>query len=124
MKLKFILAVIALAAVPLAAQAQNPSAKKATQADAQKVVAVISADKAKAKTYCDMATLGDQIEQAEQKKDSKKSEELAKQMDEMSQKLGPEYIALMDSLQNMDPESKAGKDIAATLDALDKLCAK
>lgn len=124
MTLKFIAAVIAILALPLTAQAQNPPAKKVTKADAQKIVAIISGDKAKAQTYCDMAKLGDQIEQADQKKDSKKAEELGKKMDDMSAKLGPEYIALMDGLQNMNPDSKDGKDIAATLEALDKLCAK
>lgn len=123
MKLKFVVAVIAIAAVPLSAQAQKPGAK-VTNADAQKVVKIISADKAKAQTYCDMAKLGDQIEQADQKKDSKKVEELSKKMDEMTQKLGPEYAALMEELQDMDANSKAGQDIGATLEDLDKLCAK
>lgn len=122
-KLKFVVAVIAIAAVPLSAQAQKPGAK-VTNADAQKVVKIISADKAKAQTYCDMAKLGDQIEQADQKKDSKKVEELSKKMDEMTQKLGPEYAALMEELQDMDANSKAGQDIGATLEDLDKLCAK
>jgi hypothetical protein len=124
MKLKLIVAVIAIAVVPFCAQAQNPPAKKVTKADAQKVVAIISADKAKTKTYCDMSKIGDQIEQADQKKDTKKVDELSKQMDAMSQKLGPEYIALTDGLQGMDANSKEGKDIGAALDALDKLCGK
>ena len=82
MKLKFIVAVIAIAAVPFCAQAQKPAAKKVTKADAQKVVKIISADKAKTQTYCDMAKLGDQIEQADQKKDTKKVDELSKKMDD------------------------------------------
>ena len=45
-------------------------------------------------------------------------------MDETTQKLGPEYVALMDGLQGMDPESKEGKDIGAVLDGLDALCTK
>jgi hypothetical protein len=35
-----------------------------------------------------MANLGDQIEQADQKKDTKKVEELSKKMDEMTQMPG------------------------------------
>jgi hypothetical protein len=123
MKLKFIVAVLAIAAVPAGALAQGAPAK-ATKADAQKVVKTISGDKAKTQAYCDIAKLGDQIGDADAKKDTKKVDELSKQMDDMSTKLGPEYIALMDGLQDVDPNSKEGKDIAAILDGLDKLCAK
>lgn len=123
MKLKLFVAIAAIAALTVGAQAQ-PKPKKVTKADAQKVVALISADKAKTQIYCDMAKLGEQIDQADQKKDSKKVEELGTKMDEMTQKLGPEYVALMDGLQGMDPESKEGKDISAVLDGLDALCKK
>jgi hypothetical protein len=123
MKLKFIVAVLAIAAIPTCALAQG-APPKATKADAQKVVNMISSDKAKTKTYCDIAKLGDQIGEADAKKDTKKVDELSKQMDDMGAKLGPEYIALMDSLQDVDPASKDGKEIGAVLDGLDKLCAK
>jgi hypothetical protein len=123
MKLKSIVAAFVIAAVPAYALAQKPAAK-ATNADAQKVVKLISGDKAKVQTYCDMNKLGEQIDQAEQKKDSKKVDELSKKMDDMSQKLGPEYIALVDGMQGIDPNSKQGKDIGTTLEALDKLCEK
>jgi hypothetical protein len=123
MKLKFIVAVLVIAAVPACALAQG-APPKATKADAQKVVKMISSDKAKTQTYCDIAKLGDQIGEADQKKDTKKVDELSKQMDDMSTKLGPDYLALMDGLQDVDPNSKDGKDIGAILDGLDKLCAK
>jgi hypothetical protein len=45
-------------------------------------------------------------------------------MDELAAKLGPEYIALIGELQDMDPDSKDGREIASILEALDKLCAK
>jgi hypothetical protein len=45
-------------------------------------------------------------------------------MDDMSAKLGPEYAALMDGMQDMDANSKVSKDIGATLEGLDVLCAK
>jgi starvation-inducible outer membrane lipoprotein len=113
-----------IAAVPLCALAQPKAASKVTNADAQKVVKMISADKAKTQIYCDMAKLGEQVEQADQKKDTKKVEALSKQMDDMSAKLGPEYVALMEGVQDMDANSKVGKDIGTTLEALDALCAK
>ena len=37
-------------------------------------------------------------------------------------KLGPEYTALIDGLQDTDPESEVGQEISSTLDALDNLC--
>jgi hypothetical protein len=123
MKLKFIVAMLVIAAMPVCALAQG-TPPKATKADAQKVVKMISGDKAKIQTYCDIAKLGDQIGEADAKKDTKKVDELSKQMDDMSTKLGPDYLALMDGLQDVDPNSKDGKDIGAVLDGLDKLCAK
>jgi ABC-type transporter Mla subunit MlaD len=125
--LKSILAIFVIAALPLCAQAQpakKGSAPKATNADAQKVVKIISGDKTKTQAYCDAGKLGEQIEQAEQKKDTKKADELSKQMDALTQKLGPEYVALMEGVEELDENSKEGKAIGATLEALDKLCAK
>ena len=125
MNLKFIVAAIAILALPVCAQAQaQKPAAKVTNADAQKVVKMISADKAKTQIYCDMAKLGEQIDAADQKKDTKTVEALSKKMDEMSAKLGPEYVAHMDGVQTLDQNSKAGKDLGDTLEGLDKLCAK
>jgi hypothetical protein len=124
MNLKLIVAILVIAAVPMSAQAQKPSAANVTKADAQKVVKMISGDKAKTQTYCDMAKLGEEIEQANEKKDTKKADELSQKMDELGTKLGPEYVALMDGLQEIDPESQDGQEIGSTLEALDKLCAK
>jgi hypothetical protein len=123
MKSKSIVVISMIAAVPLLAHAQKPSAK-VTKADAQKVLKIISGEKAKTQTYCDMGKLGEQIEQAEDKKDSKKADELSRQMDELGKKLGPEYIALMNGLQDIDPETEEGQEISSILESLDKLCAK
>ena len=68
--------------------------------------------------------IGEQMDQAEQRKDGKKTEELAKKLDEMSQKLGPEYAALAEALQDVDPNSTDGHEIRSTLVTLDKLCPK
>ena len=123
MNLKLIAAILVIAAVPVCAQAQKPSAANVTKADAQKVVKMISGDKAKTQTYCDMAKLGEQIEQANEKKDTKKADELSQKMDELGTKLGPEYVALMDGLKEIDAESQDGQEIGSTFEALDKLCA-
>lgn len=125
MKLKMIAATFLFAAVPLCAQAQNPpNAPKPTKAAAQHVVQTISADKAKTQKYCEIAALGEQIDQAAQKKDEKKVDELSQKADDMSAQLGPEFVALMNGLQDLDPNSKDGKEIESVLDGLDSLCAK
>ena len=123
MKLKFIIVVIAIA-MPLSAQAQKTGAAKVTKADVQKGRQDHQRGQGQDADYYDMANLGDQIEQADQKKDTKKVEELSKKMDEMTQMLRPEYVTLMDGLQDMDANSKDGKYIGATLEGLDKLCGK
>ena len=121
MNLKLIVAILVIAAVPVFAHAQPPSTAKVTKADAQKVIKIIRGDKAKTRIYCDMAKIGAQILQANEQ-DPKQSDELSQKLLELGKKLGPEYAALMDGLQGMDPESEEGQEIEATLDALDKLC--
>jgi hypothetical protein len=123
MNLKFIFATVALAAVSVLTQVQRLRAAN-VKVDAQEVVKIISADKAKTQAYCAIAKLGEQMDQAEQRKDSAKTEELAKKLDEMSQKLGPEYEALVEALQDVDPNSTDGQDIESTLATLNKLCPK
>lgn len=130
MNLKLIIAILVIVAMPAYAQPKKPSAppKKPSATnvttDAQKVVKIISGDKARTQTYCDIGKLGDQIEDAEQKKDMNKIDELNKKMDELATKLGPEYAALMSRLQDIDPNSKEALEIGSGLEALDKLCAK
>ncbi len=94
MNLKLIVAILAIAVVSVCAQAQQPSGAK-LKADAQNVVKIIiSADKAKTQTYCQIDELSDQVTQAAQKKDNKKVEELSRKMEELEGRLGPEYDAL------------------------------
>ena len=124
MKLKSIVTLLAIAALPVCAQAQPKAGAKPTKADAQKVVQIVSADKAKAKSYCDIVALGEQMDAAAQKKDEKKLDELSQKVDELSAKVGPEYVALMNGLENVDPNSKEGEEFGTILEGLDKLCAK
>jgi hypothetical protein len=60
MSRKFIVAILLVAAVPVYAHAQNP---KVSKGDAQKVVTIISGDKAKTQAYCDIRKLSEQIEE-------------------------------------------------------------
>ena len=140
MKLKLIITALVVAAMPMCAQAQSPNPPKPSKpakaapavpaapvskvAAAQRVVKTISGDKIKTGTYCDIGKLSEQIEEAEQKNDMKKIDELNKKMDDLATKLGPEYVALMGQLEDVDPSSKEGQDISSALGGLDKLCAK
>jgi hypothetical protein len=63
MNLKLTVAILAIAIVPVCAQAQQPSGAK-LKADAQNVVKIISGDKAKTQTYCQIDELSDQVTQA------------------------------------------------------------
>ena len=105
-----------------------PAAPMTKAAAAQTLVKTISADKTKTQTYCDIAKLGglveEAIEEAEEKKDIEKIVELDQKMGELTTKLGPEYVALMAGLQDIDANSKDAEDIVLALAGLDKLCAK
>jgi hypothetical protein len=118
--LRLIVTILVIAAAPCV-QAQT-SAPSVTKADAQQVLKIISGDKAKTRVYCQMAKLGEQMEQANETGDSKKFDALFQRMYELGKKLGPEYAALIDGLQDIDPESEIGREISSTLDALDNLC--
>ncbi len=74
--------------------------------------------------YCDIGKLSAEVEEADQKKDTKRVDELSQKIDELEEQLGPEYTALADALQDVDPESEEGQEIGSTLQSLDKLCAK
>ena len=129
MKLMLVAAISAFLAIPALAQAQQggapPSnAPKPTKADVQKVVQIITSDKAKTQVYCDLDKLYDQMQTADQNNDSKTVEALGKQADAMTNKLGPEYSKMMDGLDQVDPNSNEGKELVAILSGLDKLCGK
>jgi hypothetical protein len=103
---------------PLHAQgAERDTAK--LKADAQKVVRIISGDKAKTQTYCQIAELGEQIDQ---EKDGNKAEALSLKINELEKQLGPEYLAFVGSTQDLDPNSKDGRDIISMFDELDESC--
>ena len=122
MHLRLIVTILVIAAAPVCAQAQKSTPAKVTKADAQKVLKIISGDKAKTQIYCQMAKLGRQMEQANETGDSKKFDALLQRVYDLGKKLGPEYAALVDGLQDIDPQSEVGQEISSTLDALDNLC--
>jgi hypothetical protein len=114
-------AMLAISTAQLCAQSQQPDPAK-LKADAQKVVSIISSDKAKTQSYCQIAIVGEQMQQAVQAKDKKKFEELAQKLPELEKNLGPEYLGLLESLKHVSLTSKDGQDIAAMFDTLDNSC--
>jgi hypothetical protein len=118
--LRLIVTILVIA--PICAQAQRPTPAKVTKADAQKVLKIISSNKAKTRIYCEMAKFGNQMEHANETGDAKKFDALFQRLYELGKKLGPEYAALIDGLQDINPKSEVGLEISSTLDALDNLC--
>src|SRR6516162_11039591 len=120
MKLKLIMAVLLIAAAPRWAQAQSA----VTNEDAQEVIGMISGDKDRTQAYCDSVKLDDQIEKDNQQ--GKNTDELNRQMNELTEKLGPEYAALMAAYRDMDLSSREGMETGAivqrTVDKLRTLC--
>jgi hypothetical protein len=122
MNLKLLVALSLIVASPAYAQMQKqgappPSGPPPTKADAVKIVAAISADKSKVQTYCDLVKLYDQMAQTDEK-DTKTAQTIGAKIDALEQKLGPDYV----KLNQIDPESPVGKDIATVFDPLDKQC--
>jgi hypothetical protein len=125
--LRSFIAILVIAAMPLCSQAQqrgNPDIPMPTKTDAQRVVQIISGDKTKMQQYCELVTLVDQMGQAGKRRDTKKVVELFDKAFELGQRLGPEYNALIDKLEQLDPHTKESHEITAMLYGLNKLCAK
>jgi len=116
-----IVAILLIADAPVYAQDQQSNAIK-LKADAQKVVSIIKGDKAKTQVYCEINDLGEQIGEADQKKDDKNAEALSHQVTELEKKLGPEYLALVNNLNNVGPNSPEGREIDLILAPLDDFC--
>jgi hypothetical protein len=133
MNLKLVVAISGLTVMPAFGQApmDRPpaNAPKPTKADVQRVIQTIGGDKAKMQMYCDLAKLNQQMAQADEKKDTKTPQTLGQKADDLTQKLGPDFIKLMDGLEHVDDNSGEGRDIAASFDeiaaaleSLDKQC--
>jgi len=116
-----IVGILIISTAPLYAQGAQPDTAK-LRADAQKVVSIISSDKAKTQTFCQMVIVGKQIDESIQEKDNKKAAELAQKLNDLEKNLGPEYVALVDALRNTDLNSKEAQEIISTFDTLDASC--
>src|SRR5262249_47388051 len=123
MKRLLIVGVLLLSTVPLCAQAQRPNTGK-LKADAQKVVSDIRDNKARTQAYCQINSLGAEMVEAAQEKDSKKAEALFQKVDDLEKQLGSQYHALFDALYDADPDSEDVQDILSMFNKLDESCAR
>ena len=113
-----IVAILLISTAPLLAQAQQPNAAEL----AQKVVSIISGDKAKTQSYCQILDLSDELDQVDQQKDREKAEELSQKINELQKNLGPEYLALLKATEHVNPNSKDGQEIVSNFVKLDNSC--
>jgi hypothetical protein len=119
---KFV-AILLIAAVPAYAQAQTRSTPNVTKDGAQKLAKIITGDKAKVRTYCEINKVSEEMNQVYGKNDQKRLDELSQKIERLEKILGPEYVALMDGLQKLGPKnSKRVTDILLQFAAIDRLC--
>jgi hypothetical protein len=116
-----IVGILMISTAPLFAQGVQPDAAK-LKADARNVVGIIGDDKAKTQAYCQIAIVGEQMNQAVQAKDKKKFGELAQKLPELEKSLGPEYLGLVESLGKVNLPPKDGQEIVSMFDKLDDSC--
>jgi hypothetical protein len=122
---KIFVAILLIAAVPAYAQAQSRSTPKGVQGWRAEGCDNYQGDKAKIKPYCEIQDLGEQMERAYEKRNLKLVDELLQKIDALEETLGPEYVALMVELQDIDPEKdKLGAEIMSVFEALDGLCTR
>ena len=121
MRTVLIIAILIISTAPLYAQGAQPDAAK-LKADARNVVGIIGGDKAKTQAYCQIAIVGEQMNEAVQTKDKKKFDELAQKLPELEKNLGPEYLGLVESLGKANLTPKDGQEIVSMFDKLDDSC--
>jgi hypothetical protein len=124
MNCKLVIAVALVAIIPVAASVQtdgaNTKVPKPTIADVQKLVQMISSDKAKLKAYCDIGKLQEQMESADKKNDTEALDALGAKADSLAEQIGPEYAKLVDGIEEVDPNSAEGQQFTAVFDTLHK----
>jgi hypothetical protein len=101
-------AILVIFIAPLYAQGKQPNVAK-LMADARNAVGVIGGDKAKTQTYCQIVDLGGQMVQAVQEKDRKKAKTLSQKINQLQKRLGPEFVALINGLERIDPNSSVAR---------------
>ncbi len=103
-------------------QTDEPNTAPPTIGDVQKLVDTISGDKAKLKAFCELGTLYEQIEKAEEKNDAKEVNALGVKIGSLEQQVGPDYRQIMDGVGEVDPNSAEGQRLTAIFEPLQEKC--
>jgi hypothetical protein len=82
------------------------------------VIGSISSDKGKTEGRSKTTDLNEQLDRATQKKSSKKRIDVSR----LQKKLGPEHVALIRALKDVDPESLHGQELISIIQSLDQTC--
>jgi hypothetical protein len=126
MNLKLFTAVTIFATAHIVAFAQNddPSDQvpKPTLADVRNLVQTISSDKTKLQAYCELGKLPDQMQKAEDRNHTKAVDALVAKADPLAQQIGPEYLKIVEGLEQVDPNSVEGQRLAAVFNSLREKC--
>jgi len=126
MNIRLLVFVTIFAAAPIVASAQKKAltnqAPKPTLGDAQKVVQTISSDKTKLQAYCELGKLADQMMKAEEGNDTKAVDALAAKAEALGRQIGPEYVRIVEGLDEVGPNSAEGQKFAAVFDTLKEKC--
>jgi hypothetical protein len=111
---------LVISAAPLYAQRQQQDVAK-LKADARNTVGIIGGDKAKTRTYCQIADLTGELDQAIDKKNKKKVKALTEKVVQLQKQL-PEFVALSNILEHVDLKSPDGREIALIIQSLVQTC--
>jgi hypothetical protein len=82
------------------------------------VIGSINSDKAKTEGCSKNADLSEQLHRSNQKKSSKRKMDLSR----LQKKLGPDHVALIHALRDVDPESLHGQELTSIIESLDETC--
>jgi hypothetical protein len=115
-----IVAILMLSTAPLYAQGQQQNVAKLKE-DARNAVGIISADRGKTQSYCQIVDLlGRQLGRADQEQNKKKTK--AQRIDQLQKKLGLEFVVLENILGHIDLKSPDGREIALIIQSLNQSC--
>jgi hypothetical protein len=108
------------------AQQNGPPGRttKPTVADIQKLVQTINSDKAKLRAYCEFGKVMEQIDRAGQGEDTNAVKTLSAKANSLAQQLGPDYIRIMQGLNDVDPNSAEGKRLDTLFEPIVRQCNK
>lgn len=128
-----IIVIIASTTISFAQQNQNQSqpteqeepAIEITETDISEALVVVQAakaDDAKKTLYCDMIELSFQADEALDKNDEKKADEIGVKIEEKIVALGDDFGKAMEVVAQLDPEGQKGVDLIKAVDELDLSC--